>query len=229
MVRWAHRPCCPPGHLRPAPVRRDTSWPVPRCPAGRLAGGPNPRASSQHWAGTRPRPWPDWTPDPAAPRSCVKAAQSAGRSAGGHCCQPSHGGPLSAPPGGGGGAGPPGWLVPPPGRPAPGRYRAPTCGLAQRAGYLLRQAMPGRSLRSRRCAPAGRTCFPVPRGPPACLALGSSNLGPADTTTTNPVDHKHSFSRYLNPREEAGGRKGHPGPRMDTFRHRMRKCWPSGH
>ena len=101
--RWARRARRPPGRPRPAPARRGTSWPGPRCPAGRPAGGPRPSAFSRPWEGRWPRPWPGRARrgrPGGGTRSCgevgrrgaVRAAAAASRAAG----------PLPAPPGRGG-------------------------------------------------------------------------------------------------------------------------------
>lgn len=67
-------------------------------------------------------------------QSAVRVATAASPATGGRC-------PLRL--GAGAGLVPRDGISRPPGRPAPGRHRAPTCGLAQPAGYLLCQAKPG--------------------------------------------------------------------------------------
>lgn len=133
-MRWARRPCLPSGHLRPAPVKRDTSWLVPRCPAGRLAGGPNPRASSQHWAGTRPCPWPDRTPDPAAPQSRDEGSAERRAQYGWPAASPATGGRCPLRLGAGAGLVPRDGMSRPQNAPPPGATaRLPAAWLSQRA------------------------------------------------------------------------------------------------
>lgn len=172
-MRRARRPS---GRPRPAPMRRGTSWPGPHCPAGRLAGGPRPSASSRPWEGRWPRPWPGR----ARGGRPGGSARSGGCCAGGRGCQARRCPPSQ---GVGGGAARGWWpRAGPGGRRAPPRAGRPAPDPLLRTWRLSpRPAMgPSRVVRAHLFAfPSlllDPPCPPAPSAPSALLA--PSLLGP---------------------------------------------------